>query len=110
MTAEAVDILNVDATIAGGVTEWRRIAGMASMWNVGMAHHEEPQVAVHLLAAVPHGLYVEIFPDPQRDPLWLELPQAHPAISDGYMEVPRGPGLGLPLRADVIERYRAPAA
>ena len=106
MTAGAVDILNVDATIAGGVTEWRRIAAMAGMWNIRMAHHEEPQVAVHLLASIQHGLYVEIFPDTERDPLWAELPETAPRIENGYMHVPQGPGLGLPLRADVIERYR----
>jgi D-arabinonate dehydratase len=105
--AGAVDILNVDATIAGGVTEWRRISGMAAMMNVSMAHHEEPQVAVHMLAAVPHGLYVETFPNVERDPLWRELPAQHPLIEDGWMHVPEGPGLGIPLRQDVIERYRA---
>jgi L-alanine-DL-glutamate epimerase-like enolase superfamily enzyme len=106
MSAEAVDILNVDATIAGGITEWRRIAGMASMWNVSMAHHEEPQVAAHLLASAHDGLYVEIFPNPERDPLWVELPESRPLIRDGYYYLPSGPGLGMPLRADVIARYR----
>ena len=31
MTHKSVDILNVDATICGGVTEWRRIAAMANL-------------------------------------------------------------------------------
>ena len=105
--AGAVDILNVDATIAGGVTEWRRIAGMASMLHIGMAHHEEPQVALHLLASISHGLYVEIFNNPERDPLWFELPTVHPEIRDGCMFVPQEPGLGIPLRAKVIDQYRA---
>ena len=107
MAAEAVDVLNVDATIAGGITEWKRIAGMASMWNVSMAHHEEPQVSAHLLASSHHGLYVEVFPDPERDPLWAELPETAPVIRGGYYHLPPGPGLGLPLRQDVIARYRA---
>lgn len=105
--AGAVDILNVDATIAGGITEWRRVAAMASSLNISMAHHEEPQVSIHLLAAIPHGLYVEIFPDTVRDPLWFELPATHPDIRDGWMQVPQGPGLGIPLKQEVIERYRA---
>jgi len=105
--AGAVDILNVDATIAGGITEWRRIAGMASMTNVSMAHHEEPQVAVHLLSSIPHGLYVEIFPDPNRDPMWFELPEKLPEIKNGCMYAPKRPGIGIPLREEVIEKYRA---
>lgn len=104
---DAIDILNVDVTIAGGVTEWRRLAGMAGLLNIGMAHHEEPQAALHLLAAVPNGLYVEIFPDPERDPMWFELPVSHPKIEDGYMYVPQEPGFGIALRPEIIERYRA---
>jgi len=107
--AGAVDILNVDATIAGGVTEWRRIAGMAACLGISMAHHEEPQVAAHMLASIPHGLYVEIFGDPERDPMWFDLPVNRPKIRSGFMEVPQGPGLGIDLDLKVIERFRAPS-
>jgi D-arabinonate dehydratase len=106
---DAVDILNVDVTIAGGVTEWRRLAGMAGLMNIGMAHHEEPQAALHLLAAVPNALYVEIFPNPERDPLWFELPVRHPKIEDGFMYVPQEPGFGISLRPEIIDQYRADA-
>jgi len=102
----AVDILNVDATIAGGVTEWRRIAGMASCFGVGMAHHEEPQVALHLLAAVANGLCVEIFPNPLRDPMWFDLPETQPRVRDGMMWVSGGSGFGLPLRQETIQKWR----
>lgn len=101
-----VNILNVDVTIVGGITEWRRIAGMASMFDVQMAHHEEAQVALHLLASIPHGLYVEIFPNRKRDPMWHELPVEHPIIRSGYMHLPLGPGLGIKLNEDIIARYR----
>lgn len=109
LVRNAVDILNVDATIAGGVTEWRRIAGMAQAFGVSMAHHEEPQVAVHLLAGAPNSLCVEIFPNYSRDPMWFDLPVEQPVIRNGFMEAPTGWGFGLPLRADVIERWRGPS-
>lgn len=101
-----VGILNVDVTIAGGVTEWRRIAALASAFDVQMAHHEESQIALHLLASIPHGLYVEIFPNIKRDPLWHELPVERPVVRGGYMHLPDGPGLGMALNEDVIARYR----
>jgi L-alanine-DL-glutamate epimerase-like enolase superfamily enzyme len=101
-----INILNVDVTLAGGITEWLRVAGMASLCHVEMAHHEEPQVALHLLASIPHGLYVEFFPNVKRDPMWFELPQQLPAIRDGCMELPGGPGLGMPLNAEIIQKYR----
>lgn len=102
----AVDILNVDATIAAGVTEWRRIAGMAHSFGVAMAHHEEPQVALHLLAGVPNSLCVEIFPNYNRDPMWFDLPEQQPAIRDGFMHIPDAPGFGIQLRTDTIEKWR----
>jgi D-arabinonate dehydratase len=106
ITHAGVGILNVDVTIAGGITEWRRIAAMAGAFNVQMAHHEESQVALHLLASISHGLYVEIFPNPQRDPLWYELQDERPVIRDGYMLLDDRPGLGLKLNEEVINRYR----
>jgi D-arabinonate dehydratase len=102
-----VNILNVDVTLASGVTEWVRIAGLASHYHVGMAHHEEAQVALHLLASIPHGLYVEIFPNVKRDPMWFDLPTRPYRIRDGYMELPSEPGIGMPLNEDVIAKYRA---
>ena len=105
----AVDILNVDATIAAGVTEWRRIAGLAHGFGVTMAHHEEPQVALQLLAGAPNGLCVEIFPNYNRDPMWFDLPETQPAIRDGFMQLPERPGFGLPLRAETIARWRVGA-
>jgi L-alanine-DL-glutamate epimerase-like enolase superfamily enzyme len=102
----SVDILNVDVTIAGGVTEWRRIAQMANLFHVKMAHHEEPQIGLHLLAAVPNGLYVEIFPSYERDPMWVDLPVEQPRIKNGHMVVPDAPGFGIELNQDVIARYR----
>ena len=101
-----VNNLNVDVTIAGGVTEWRRIAAMAAHFHVKMAHHEESQVALHLLASIPHGLYVEIFPNPKRDPMWFELPVEQPKIRNGFMELPTAPGLGMELNEDIIAKYR----
>lgn len=101
-----VSILNLDCTLCGGITEWQRVADMAKLMNVEMAHHEEPQVAVHLIAANPHALYVEIFANKLRDPLLWELPDGFPIIKNGYMNVPQEPGLGVRLRPEVIERYR----
>jgi len=52
LKAGAVDFLNVDASIAGGITEWRRVAAAAKFYGVRMVYHEEPQVAIHLLASI----------------------------------------------------------
>lgn len=101
-----IGVMNVDVTIAAGVTEWRRIAASCATQNVRMAHHEEPQVALSLLASVPHGMAVEIFPSYERDPMWFDLPIEHPIIKDGFMLVPDRPGFGIDLNHEVIEKFR----
>ena len=104
--AGAVDFVNYDASEGGGVTDWRRAAAICQAAGVQMAHHEEAQVAQHLLAGVPHGTYVECFADPERDPVWQALWVNRPPIKDGVMEVSKEPGFGVKLDWKMVERYR----
>jgi D-arabinonate dehydratase len=106
LDAGAVDLVNFDASEGGGVTEWRRAAALCARAGVKMAHHEEPQIAGQLLAAVPHGTYVECFADPERDPAWQALWANRPAVRDGTFPIPDGPGFGLVLDEALIQRYR----
>lgn len=103
--AGSVDFCNFDASWSGGPTEWRRVASMASAYDVRMAHHEEPQVAAHLLASISHGTYLEHF-HPLRDPIWHNMVANRPTLRDGHIQLPRGPGLGWELDHDYIKRYR----
>ena len=106
LDAGAVDLVNFDASEGGGVTEWRRAAALCEAAGVKMAHHEEPQIAGQLLAAVSHGTYVECFADPERDPAWQALWANRPAVRDGTFPIPDGPGFGLVLDEAMIRRYR----
>ena len=106
LDAGAVDFVNIDASECGGITEWKKAAAMCATHGVQMAHHEEPQIALHMLAAVPHGSYVECFANPERDPLWDKLITNRPAIKDGMIDVPQGPGFGLVLDESMIRKYR----
>jgi len=102
----AVDVCNSDASWIGGPTEWRRVAAIAGAHEVQMGHHEEAQVAAHLLASIPHGTYVEAF-DPDRDPVFWHMFANRPGPVNGEYPLPDGPGLGLQLDEDFIRRYRA---
>ena len=106
LAAGAVDYVNFDASEAGGITEWRRVANMCNVFGVKMAHHEEPQIAMQMLSGVPHGTYLECFANPDRDPIWAGLIANRPAIKDGRIEIPQGPGFGLVLDEGMIKRYR----
>ena len=104
--AGAVDLVNVDASECGGVTEWRRAAALCGVAGVRMAHHEESQISQHLLAAVPHGTYAECFADPERDPVWQTMWANRPKPTAGMFEVGTAPGFGLALDETMIEKHR----
>jgi D-galactarolactone cycloisomerase len=105
MQAEAIDVCNFDSSWAGGPTNWRRNAAVAHVYGVQLAHHEEPHVAAHLLAAHPGGTYLEVF-HPDRDPIWWNLIENRPDLEDGTMGLPDGPGLGWHYDPTFIELYR----
>jgi L-alanine-DL-glutamate epimerase-like enolase superfamily enzyme len=103
--AGAVDVCNLDASWSGGPTAWRRVAGMASLYGVRMAHHEEPQIAAQLLSAISHGTFLEVFL-PERDPIFWNLVENRSEIKDGVYPVPQEPGWGLRLDKKLISKTR----
>jgi D-galactarolactone cycloisomerase len=105
MEAGAIDICNFDASWSGGPTPWRRAAAVALTYDVRMGHHEEPQVAAHLVASQPHGTVAECF-HPDRDPFWWNLIANRPPLIDGRLVLDDAPGLGWTLDEDYIDRYR----
>jgi L-alanine-DL-glutamate epimerase-like enolase superfamily enzyme len=106
MAAGAIDVSNYDASWGGGPTEWRRIAAIAASFDVELGHHEESQVASHLIASQPHGTFIEAF-SPARDPIFWQMIENRPRLVDGQFPLPDRPGLGWVLDRDFIERHRA---
>jgi L-alanine-DL-glutamate epimerase-like enolase superfamily enzyme len=102
--AGAVDVCNFDASWCGGYTNWRRMAAAAHIYSVELGHHEEPQVAVHLLASQPHGTYAEVF-HPNRDPIWWKIIANRPEVVDGCFALPEGPGFGWELDQEFVDKH-----
>ncbi len=105
MASGAIDFCNFDSSWSGGPTEWRRVAAMSLAYGVQMAHHEEPQVALHLLAGIPNGTFVEMF-WPERDPIWHNLVANPPQLVDGSYVLSERPGLGWQLDEDYIAAHQ----
>ena len=105
MEIGAIDFCNFDSSWSGGPTEWRRAAATAHLYDVQMAHHEEPQAASHLLASIPHGTYLEFF-HKTRDPIWHNMIANRPPLKDGYITLSDDPGLGWELDRDYAAKYR----
>ena len=101
----AIDVCNFDASWGGGPTEWRRVAAIATAYDVQMAHHEEAQVSFHLLASVPHGTFAEAFAV-ARDPIFWQMVANRPQAEDGVFALPTAPGFGWELDSRFIQKYR----
>jgi L-alanine-DL-glutamate epimerase-like enolase superfamily enzyme len=100
-----IRVMQFDATRAGGVTEWLRVAAYAASHGIVMAPHHDPQVHGHLIAAVPNGHVQEVFPNAARDPLWADLSEGRPEIVDGILHVPDRPGFGFGLHPEGLARF-----
>ena len=98
----AVDILQMDTARVGGITEMLKIAALTQAWNIKFAPHCMEFLNLHLLSAFANSLYAErlyIFNE-VWDHVFVNLPK----IEKGYVEVPKGPGLGLELNMEFIKK------
>jgi L-alanine-DL-glutamate epimerase-like enolase superfamily enzyme len=101
----AIDFMQFDCHAHAGITEWRKIAGMASMCHVQMAPHHEPIVHGHLLASIPNGYILEGFANPDRDPFWFEIYDKRPKIEKSMLYLDDTPGWGIEFRQKALDQY-----
>jgi L-alanine-DL-glutamate epimerase-like enolase superfamily enzyme len=105
----AVDVLQPDLAICGGVTEGRRIAALAEAHQLALAPHlwgscVSFMAGLHLAFASPSAVILEY--SLGANPLLRELPEEQIIARDGMIAAPAKPGLGVTLRPEFIERYR----
>ncbi len=96
------DIIQADATLMGGVTEWRHVASLASANGVQMAPHGSSALHVHLVAAVSNGMIVEHGITEGKTERLLESDIKLNA--DGTMSPPTTPGHGIRLNEAVLKK------
>jgi L-alanine-DL-glutamate epimerase-like enolase superfamily enzyme len=99
LEAGSVDIVMIDLVRVGGITQWRKVAGMAEAYNLPVVSHLIPEVHVHLMAAIPNGHLLEYMPWTRR------LFEDPPLPVKGVMAVPREPGLGLTFTRAINDRF-----
>lgn len=105
METGAIDFMQFDCHKAAGITEWKKIAGMASMFHVQMAPHHEPPLHGHLLGSVPNGYILESFANPARDPFWFELYTRKPKIENSVLTLSDEPGIGIEFDPKALAKY-----
>ncbi|MGN6703806.1 MAG: mandelate racemase/muconate lactonizing enzyme family protein [Burkholderiaceae bacterium] len=100
----AATILQTDAAVCGGISEFRRIAGMAAGFGVTLCPHWFHDLHVHLVASTPNAHFVEFFPDDQVLN-FRRLVDTQLDFADGKLIVPNRPGLGFGFDEQAVERY-----
>ncbi len=100
---DAAGILQTDAAVCGGITEFRRIAAMAAGFGVSVCPHWFHDLHVHLVAALPNAPFVEYFADDQvlnfRRLIDRQLERR-----GGDLVVPSDPGLGFGFDEAAVEK------
>lgn len=109
-----IDVVQVDLSRAGGLTESHRIAHMAYMRNLPCIPHAYSTgvllaASVHWVASMPGGTFVEY--TVEESPLATALNGTgllkNPVRAvDGWIFVPEGPGLGIELDEEMVAQYR----
>jgi D-galactarolactone cycloisomerase len=108
ITQRAVDIIQPDVTKCGGLSEARKLAWMAydhgvllvpHGWNTGVGVAAD----LALSAAMPVAKWVEY----QTGVPYIEelLDPPFQIDSDGLLVCPKGPGLGVKLNRDALDKY-----
>jgi len=105
LTREATTLLQTDATVCGGVTEWRRITATAASFGVSVAPHAWHDVHVHLVASAPNATYVEFMPDAHIVNFRELIDTQIAADKQGHLLLPQTPGLGFRFSDDAIARF-----
>lgn len=100
----AATILQSDAAVCGGISEWRRIAASAAAVGVTMCPHWFHDLHVHLVASTTNARYVEFFPDDQVLN-FRRLVDTQLSFADGRLTVPTRPGLGFDFDEAALNEY-----
>jgi galactonate dehydratase len=101
------DVIQPDMVHAGGISQLKKIAALAEAYYVAVAPHNplspvSTAACLHLDAAIPNFLVQEmVYGNPDRASLVTEPIEK---VTDGYIELPKKPGLGVELNDAVIKR------
>ena len=105
---EIVDVLQPDMGRVGGLYQMKKISAQAEAHHIMMAPQDGSNgplceaAAVHVMASIPNFLILEHRANdvPWRYEICTELP-----VKDGFIDVPRRPGMGVEVDEDVCRAH-----
>lgn len=115
--SRAVDIVQPDCCVTGGISEFKKISTLASIHNIQCYPHIWGSAialytGIHCAFSLPH-----FPPSLNPDEVLLELDRTpnifreklagrEPEVKDGYIDIPDGVGLGIEIDEELIEKYK----
>ena len=113
---QACDLVHVDVAATGGVGEAKKIADLADLYYLPFVAHNITSplglvASAHVCAAVRNLNSMELpYHADQVAWRWDLLRGPRPLVREGRFLVPQGPGLGVELNAEVVNRHLAPGS
>ena len=102
-------ILQSDAAVCGGITEWRRISAYADLKGVIVCPHWMHDLHAPLVAATPNARFVEFFLDDQVLN-FRRLINKQLTFKNGDLILHKTPGLGFEFDEAAVKKYAGKAA
>ena len=111
LTRRTFDILQPDCASVGGISEAKRVADLASAWNLTCVPHIACSsgtgialaAGLHMILACQNTPLIEF--DAYGGPGWDGLLVSPPRVKDGYVDAPDLPGLGVELSDDAVAQF-----
>lgn len=111
LSRRTFDVLQPDCTSVGGITEAKRVADMASAWNITCVPHIACSsgtgialaAGLHMILACDNAPMIEF--DAYGGPGWDGMLVDALEVKDGFVEAKDAPGLGVELSPQAYSTY-----
>jgi L-alanine-DL-glutamate epimerase-like enolase superfamily enzyme len=101
----AAHILQPDACVAGGISEWRRISALAAAHDIPVIPHWHANLHAQLAAATPNCAAVEYFAPSEGIYNFEQLVTNPLIVEDGRITLDHTPGIGIELDWDAVSHH-----
>jgi L-rhamnonate dehydratase len=104
-----INIVQPDLSRCGGFTVARKVADLAELRNVALCPHAWlsdllTAASLHMNAYLKRSLFLEF--NVSSSPMLRQLCRNPIRMEDGSIRVPQGPGLGVEVDEEMVDRYR----